>query len=533
MAGTAIGIRGSLWTGDPRRPRAEALVVKGGDIIAVGSYEEVRDGRQPGGVEWIDAGRRTVLPGITDSHLHLGALVRQGSALSLYEASSREDLLERVRRKGAELSPDRWIHGVRFDNSRWPDTAMPTLEELDGLGLPNPVLLVRVCTHVHVVNSRALHEAGLSAAGLTGAGVVRDGRGRFTGTLLEGSAGPVIRAMERDTAGAARALKETMLTLASEGITGVHTCSAPSYGLGEDLGAYRVLHERGEFPVRVRLYSDEPLPVWESSGQGDEWLCYGGRKFFLDGSLGGRTAAMTFPYEDAPSTRGVLNRSDEEFFRQAREEHAAGNQVQVHAIGDAAVDQFIRAMEALRDLPPLPSGLRHRVVHLQVCRPDQVRDLARLGVVCDVQLAFVPSDIAIAEGRIGRARLGWAYAWKSMLRAGLLLTGSSDAPVEPTNPWRGVWAAVNRVDDEGRPAGGWLPGQRLTLDEALALFTVNAAEAVGQGDKFGSLRSGSRADLVILNRDIDLTPPGELKDVKPILTMAGGKITFQAAGGGL
>ena len=242
---------------------------------------------------------------------------------------------------------------------------------------------------------------------------------------------------------------------------------------------------------------------------------------------------MTFPYEDAPSTRGALNMSDEEFLRQARDEHAAGNQLQVHAIGDAAVDQFIRAMVSLGDLPPLPSGLRHRVVHLQVCRPDQVRDLARLGAVCDVQPAFVPSDIAIAEGRIGRARLGWAYAWKSMLRAGLLLTGSSDAPVEPANPFRGVWAAVNRVDDEGRPAGGWLPGQRLTLDEALALFTVNAAEAVGQGDRFGSLRPGSRADLVILNRDIDLTPPGELKDVKPLLTMAGGKITFQAASGGL
>ncbi|HPC75632.1 MAG: amidohydrolase [Thermovirgaceae bacterium] len=533
MAGTAIGIRGSLWTGDPRRPRADALVVKGGDIVSVGSYEEVRNAPRPGGVEWIDAGRRTVLPGMTDSHLHLGALVKQGSALSLYEASSREDLLAMVRRKGAELGPGCWVHGVRFDNSRWPDTALPTLEELDDLGLPNPVLLVRVCTHVHVVNSRALQEAGLSAEGLSGAGVVRDGRGRFTGALLEGFAGPVIRAMGRDSAGAVRALKETMLALASEGITGVHTCSAPSYGLGEDLGAYRALHERGELPVRVRLYSDEPLPGWKSSGEGDEWLCYGGRKFFLDGSLGGRTAAMTFPYEDAPSTRGALNMSDEEFLRQARDEHAAGNQLQVHAIGDAAVDQFIRAMVSLGDLPPLPSGLRHRVVHLQVCRPDQVRDLARLGAVCDVQPAFVPSDIAIAEGRIGRARLGWAYAWKSMLRAGLLLTGSSDAPVEPANPFRGVWAAVNRVDDEGRPAGGWLPSQKLTLDEALALFTVNAARAVGQGGRSGSLRPGSRADLVILDRDIGRTPPGELKDVKPLLTMAGGKITFQAAGGGL
>lgn len=279
MAGTAIGIRGSLWTGDPRRPRAGALVVKGGDIVSVGSFEEVRNGPQPRGVEWIDAGRRTVLPGMTDSHLHLGALARQGSALSLYEASSRDDLLERVRRKGAELGPGCWIHGVRFDNSRWPDTALPTLEELDDLGLPNPVLLVRVCTHVHVVNSRALHEAGLSAEGLSGAGVVRDGRGRFTGALLEGFAGPVIRAMGEDVAGAVRALKETMLALASEGITGVHTCSAPSYGLGRTWGPTGSFTSAGNSPSECAFTATSPSPGGSSAARATSGYATGGGSF--------------------------------------------------------------------------------------------------------------------------------------------------------------------------------------------------------------------------------------------------------------
>jgi hypothetical protein len=216
----------------------------------------------------------------------------------------------------------------------------------------------------------------------------------------------------------------------------------------------------------------------------------------------------------------------EELIEQVRGEHLAGNQVQVHAIGDAAIDQFIRAMEALMDLAPLQGGLRHRVVHVQVCRPDQMERLARLGVICDIQPVFVPSDIHITEARVGKGRLGWAYAWKDMLKKGLLLTGSSDAPVEPTNPWRGIWAAVNRVDDERKPEGGWLPDQRLTLDEALALFTLNPAKAVGAEARFGSLRPGKAADLVILDRDIHRIPPEELKEVKPVMTIVGGEVSY-------
>ena len=523
----------SAWTADPLKPEADALIVDGEKISAVGGLDEIMSHPASANAEWIDAGGATLIPGMTDSHLHLTALSRQRAATSLFEATSKENLLEMIRAKAEKMAPDEWIYGVRFDNSRWEDTSLPTIKELDGLGIPNPVLLLRVCAHIHVVNSRALREAGLSSEDLSGAGVVRDESGCFTGALHESFAQPVVEAMKRNSMsgpGEASSLRETMIQLVSEGITSIHTCSAASYGLEENIEAYRHLHDSGQLPLRVTLYADHPVPEWSRSGEGDDWFRYGGKKFFLDGSLGGRTAAMTFPYKDEQSTKGMLNMDTPEFCSMVRMEHEMGNQVQVHAIGDAAIDQFIEAVEGVTDLPPLSGGLRHRIVHVQVCRPDQMKKLKRVGAVCDIQPVFVPSDIHITEPRVGKERLDWAYAWKEMLRMGLLLTGSSDAPVEPTNPWRGIWAAVNRVDDNGNPAGGWLPEQKLTLDEALALYTTNPPRAIGTAGRFGMIRAGMAADLVILDRNIHRTPPEKLLEVKPAMTMVGGKIRFVGEG---
>ena len=527
--GTFLIENARVWTGDPVNPQTESVIIEDGMISVVGNLKDAKAHLASKKAEWIDAQGSTVIPGMTDSHLHLTALSRQRTAMSLYKASSKRHLLEMIRERAKKLTPDEWIYGVRFDNSRWQETTLPSIDELDGLGIPNPVLLLRVCAHIHLVNSRALYEAGLSRD-IPGPGFVTDEKGNFTGTLNESSARPVVEAMKRKNqngAGEAGKLRDTMASLASEGITSIHTCSAASYGLEENFEAYRVLHARGELPIRVRIYSDEPFPGWSRSGDGDDRLCCGGMKLFLDGSVGGRTAAMNFAYADDPSTHGILNWKTEEVRSRIREAHRAGFQVQVHAIGDAAIDQFIDALEEIRDLQPLQGGLRHRIVHVQICRPDQMDRLARLGAICDIQPVFVPSDIHITALRIGKGRLGWAYAWKDMMRKGLLLTGSSDAPVEPTNPWRGIWAAVTRTDDNGEPSEGWLPGQKLSLDEALALYTTNPPRAVGTGHRFGVIRPGMAADIVILDRDIHKTPPETLKDVKPVMTMVGGKITFK------
>jgi hypothetical protein len=517
----------SVWTGDPSRPAAGAVLIENGIIAAVGSPEEVSSLPGSSKALQVDAKGASIVPGLTDSHLHLTALSRQQAALSLHKAGSREHLLELVRQKAEETPPDEWIYGVGFNNAAWPDDRLPTMEELDRLGIPNPVLLLRICAHVHVVNSKALEAAGLSKD-MSGQGVMKDGNGNMTGTLLENAAKPVVEAMKKrmykDEAEEG-ALFRTMAGLAAEGITTVHPCSSASYGLEENIRAYRTLAARGALPLRVRLYADEVIPGWNVSGDGDEWLSYGGMKFFLDGSLGGRTAAMSFPYVDEPSTCGILNMDDKTFRERLADVHKRGIQAQVHAIGDAAIDQFIRAAQSLEDLPPLPGGLRHRLVHAQICRPDQMDRLARLGIVCDVQPVFVPSDISITEPRIGKKRLGWAYAWKSMLEKGILLTASSDAPVEPTNPWRGLWAAVARTDDAGNPPGGWLPEQKLDLGEALTLYTVNPWRAVGN-NHWGSIKPGNPADLVILDRNIFKTPSEELSEVRPVMTFVGGRLSY-------
>ncbi|MEA3508546.1 MAG: amidohydrolase family protein, partial [Synergistota bacterium] len=261
-------------------------------------------------------------------------------------------------------------------------------------------------------------------------------------------------------------------------------------------------------------------------GDGDLWIRYGGYKMFLDGSLGGRTAAMTFDYADEPSNRGTLNHTQEQVNDMLLEAHSRGIQAQVHAIGDAAVDQFITAAEKAMETGPNSCGLPHRIVHLQVCRPDQMEKLKRLGAVCDIQPSFVPSDIWIAGDRVGEERMHWAYAWRSMMETGLTVTGSSDNPVEPTNPWRGVWAAMNRVDDNGNPEGGWLPGQKLTLDQALTIYCVNAHKAVATDDVLGRLAPGMLADLTVLDRNVEETAPGDLLNVKTVLTMVEGRATF-------
>ncbi len=517
----------SIWTGNPERPFAEALLIGGDTIKAAGSTEEIHS--LPGAKEALrfDAEGVSVIPGMTDAHLHLTALSRQETALSLHEARSREHLLELVRQHAALAEQNEWIYGVGFDNSRWPDGRLPTMEELDELGIPNPVLLLRVCAHIHVVNSKALQAAGLSAD-MTGPGVHRNGMGKMTGTLLEDAAKPVVEAMKKtmyEGKAEEEALRQTMARLAAEGITAVNACSAASYGLEENIEAYRSLVARGALPLRVRLYSDEDIKGWEKSGDGDEWMSYGGRKFFLDGSLGGRTAAVSFPYVDEPSTRGMLNMDDETIRQKLAETHKKGIQAQIHAIGDAATDQFIGALESLENLPPLPGGLRHRLLHAQICRPDQLDRLAALGAFCDIQPVFVPSDIHIAESRIGKERLTWAYAWKSMLEKGLLLSASSDAPVEPTNPWRGIWAAVTRTDDDLKPEGGWLPEQKLTLEEALTLYTVNPWRAVGKERLFGSLETGKSADFAVLDRNVFSTPVHELLKVRPVMTFVGGRLS--------
>ncbi|MCF7936331.1 MAG: amidohydrolase [Synergistales bacterium] len=515
---------GSIWVGKGGASQS-AMLVDGEHIVAVGEEKEIRSRSHASGAEEVDLGGGTVLPGFTDAHLHLNALSRQREALSLKGVDSLSGVLERIKRRAADLEPGAWIYGVGFDDSTWPERRLPNRRDLDALGLPNPIFLERMCAHVRIADSEALRRGGLMEAGAR-EGLCRFDDGSPSGVLLEDAGAPVAGAMERELFAPEKAresLRATCADLAARGITAAHTCSAATYGLGEDPDLYRALEREGRLPLRIVYYEDSFPQETVRSGDGTAMFRYGGRKLFLDGSFGARTAALTEPYADDPSSSGMLNHDDAYVAEAVREAARRGLQVQIHAIGDAALDQLIGAVRSCREAGLCTDTLPVRAVHLQICRPDQIGALAELGVVADIQPCFVPSDLRIARERLDERRIPWAYAWKDFLTAGLTVTASSDSPVEAADPWRNLWAAVARTDDSGEPPGGWRPDQCLSLEEALHIHTATAPRAVGAGGRLGRLKAGCAADFVVLREDLRSLTARQIRDVAPVATVVGGR----------
>ena len=499
---------GRIWTGwapsGGTAERASSLLMEGGRVAAVGSEEQVGAHPAAARAERLDLAGATVLPGMTDGHAHLTAFAKQRMALDLEDCGSLAEALDRIRAQARDLGPRAWIHGVRFRDSQWPENRLPTRQDLDSLGIPNPVYLTRVCTHVQVANSAALLGAGMASGDSP------------EGILHETAAFPVVRAYEAWQAGEG---VEGLVQGACEdylrfGVTEVHTCSAQEYGMEEDLGLFQRLRRAGRLPLRVVLYADT-LPSWGmESGFGDSWLRYGGFKFFLDGSLGGHTAWLSEPYADDPSTRGVPNHDPDLLVREVGNLHRRGIQLLIHAIGDAALDLAIRAVREASALGPNPCGLPHRLNHVMICRDDQMEALRGLDVALDVQPSFLPSDLSMARTRLGEDRLRWGYRWRDFVDLGIPVSASSDSPVEPISPFRGMWSALCRTEKDGTPSGGWAPEQRLDLEEVLRLFTVNPARAAGEAGVRGQLVPGCAADLCILEEDLFSLPPEALVDLE-------------------
>jgi predicted amidohydrolase YtcJ len=299
-------------------------------------------------------------------------------------------------------------------------------------------------------------------------------------------------------------------------------------GMDEDMELYRQLRDVGGLKARIFSHHDKWDNQTNESFPGDRWINRLGCKIFLDGSLGAGTAALSSPYSDAPSQSGMLLHNTEGLVKLLESIDAANSQVLIHAIGDAALDQLLDATEILRRRKPDDEGegapqLQILANHCMVCRPDQLSRMKRLDVGATIQPAFVVSDWAMASSRLGdRVERGWAYPWKNLIDAGVRLNGSSDSPADSINPWIGIWSAVNRIT-----AGGiWIPEQRLTIDKALALYTINPATSAGINTWMGSLAVGKEADFVILDSDTLRGVEGEQKKVHVTCTVVGGRVMY-------
>jgi predicted amidohydrolase YtcJ len=525
-----ILVGGKVITLDDRNTIAEAVAIRGDRIERVGTNREIR--RLAGkDTRVVDLGGNTVVPGFNDTHLHF-----ESGGLSLIQVrlngvTSYNEIQERVKARADSLPAGMWIQGRGWDHTIRPGGQWPTKEILDEAVSDHPVYLRRICGHVAWVNSAALAAAGIdrSTRAPEGGEIVRDSSGNPTGILKEEAVNLVAdvippRSAEERSIAVRTALREA----ARLGVTSVQEMGTHP----ETMKIYQDLHDRSE--LTVRIYASPAIdsalvylnPLGLRSTFGDSWLRLGVVKGYADGALGAATAALLAPYSDRPETRGILVQSEAETADEILRAHRAGQQVAFHAIGDRGNRVVLDAIEAAVRSDPRPDP-RHRIEHAQVLAPEDIPRFARLGVIASMQPTHCTSDSRWAEDRLGPDRAKGAYAWRSVLDSGAHLAFGTDWPIESLDPLRGLYAAVTRMDEEGRPAGGWHPEQCLTIEEALRAYTRGSAYASFEEDVKGSIEVGKLADLAVLSRPILEIPAAEILETEVVMTIVGGKIVYR------
>jgi len=532
---TMAVVNGRIWTGDADRPWAEGLAVAGSRLVAVGSNDEIR--ALAAGVDPVDAGGRLIVPGFIDTHVHFVAGGFRLASVQLRDAGTREEFVERIRAFAATVPAGTWITGGDWDHSLW-GGELPRRDWIDAVTPEHPVWIHRLDGHMALANSAALKAAGVSRAtpDVDGGEIVRGPGGEPTGLLKDNAMGLVGRVVPpapdelQD-----RALRAAMAYVAERGVTSVH-----NMGSWADLATFARAKRAGE--LTTRIYALVPLADWErlrdvvarkehggADGRGDEWLRVGGLKGFVDGSLGSHTAAFYEPFDDAPEDRGLLVNEPEDLERWITGADAAGLHVAVHAIGDRAngllLDIFERVVAAHG-----PRDRRFRIEHAQHPARSDIPRFGRLGVIPSMQPYHAIDDGRWAETYIGR-RIETTYAFRSLLDAGARLAFGSDWFVAPPTPLEGIYAAVTRRTLDGRNPDGWVPAQKISVEDALRAYTVDAAWASFEESQKGVLAPGRLADFVVLERNLFEIPAEEIRDVRVITTVVGGRVVFDRTAG--
>ena len=466
----------------------------------------------------VDAGGRTVLPGLIDAHGHVMALGFGALQLDLTGTTSIADLQQRLKAYAAANPQAKWILGRGWNQELWSDKRFPTAADLDAVVSDRPVWLGRVDGHASVGNGAALRAAGIT--GQTRApkgGRIENGLFVDAATALVEDKIPAPDAAAYD-AGLAKA-QELML---SNGLT----AAADMGSSPDDWAAMNRAGRTGRLNVRILSYAGGIPAMRANKGKPSAWLYgdrlhQGGVKLYADGALGSRGAWLKAPYHDMPGTRGLSLISDVELARQTSEAAANGFQLAIHAIGDAANAQVISAFERLNQR--YKGDRRWRIEHAQVLDVADLPRLAKARIIASMQPTHQTSDRTMAEARLGPERLGGAYAWQTLARSGVGLAFGSDFPVESPNPFPGLAAAVSRQDMSGQPAGGWRPQERVSFEQALAGFTRGAAYAGFAEGKIGSLEPGKYADFILVDRDVSQVAPVQLGRTQVLETWVAGR----------
>jgi predicted amidohydrolase YtcJ len=524
-------VYGRIWTGDSARPWVGALAVADDTIAALGDSADIAPlvGAE---TRVLANGAAMVTPGFMDGHLHFLDGGFQLASVDLRPANTKAEFIERVAAFTTERKPGEWIVGGDWDHERWPGTPLPRREWIDSVTPDNPVLLYRLDGHMALANSAALRLGKVTKAteDIPGGVIVRDPRtGEPTGVLKDEAMGPVQRAIPEPTeaqrdAALARALEHA----ASLGVTAFAHVSVPR---GE-LAAYLRAKRAGTLTARAALYF--PLQYWREVadtvarlGRGDDWVWIGGVKGYMDGSLGSTTALFYQPYEDDPKTSGVLVTPEDSMRAWVGGADSAGLQVVVHAIGERANGLLLEIFDSVAKAHG-QKDRRFRVEHAQHLRRQDIGRFAELGVIASMQPYHAIDDGRWAEKRIGPERIKTTYAFRSLIDSDAVLAFGSDWTVAPISPLLGIYAAVSRRTLDGKHPGGWVPGEKISVEEALRAYTMGNAYGVFAEGRRGKLARGYLADLVLLDRDLTKVPPEELEQATVKVTVVGGKIVYQA-----
>ncbi len=522
-----ILVGGSVWTGDEAAPEAEAIAISGNRIIAVGSNDEIRALAGPS-TEVMELDGRFAMPGFIDTHTHFLEGGFRLETVNLRDAGTPEEFASRLAERAELLPPGAWILGGDWDNEMW-GGELPDREWIDEVTPENPVFVTRLDWHMALANSKALEIAGFDpdAPDPAGGEIVRDETGRPTGIFKDEAmsflyaAVPAATEAEEDSA-----LAAAMRFAAGLGITGVH-----DMGTWDGLAAYERANDRGALTLRVRAFvplsTVDRLAAFVESrgGTGDDKLTWGGLKGFVDGSLGSSTALFFGPYLDAPESRGLTVIEMEDLADLVSHADVAGLQVAIHAIGDRAnaelLDLYAEVFRVHGE-----RDRRYRIEHAQHLRPGDIGRFAELGVIPAMQPYHAIDDGRWAERKIGPERARTTYAFRSLVESGAHPAFGSDWTVAPLDPLLGVYAAVTRRTLDGANPGGWIPDQKLTVDQALTAYTKDAARAGFMDDRVGVLRPGMLADIVVLSRSPFDVEPGEIADLVVEATIVGGETVF-------
>ena len=525
-------VNGRVWTGVPSQPSADAVAVAGDRIVAVGSSGDIR--ARAGGAETIDLAGAFIVPGFIDSHIHFLDGGFRLASVQLRDARTRDEFVARIKAFAATVPAGTWITGGDWDHTLW-GGELPGREWIDAVTPDHPVWVNRLDGHMALANSAALRAAGVPdpVADVTGGEIVR-GPGRKPTGLLKDNAMDLVGAKVPPPGVTLddRALDAAMKHVAAQGVTAVH-----HMGTWEELAVFERAWRAGRLSTRIQ--AAVPLSTWERlrdtvaakrfgpDGRGDAWLRVGALKGFVDGSLGSHTAAFHEPFSDAPNDRGLFVTRAEDLYARISGSDKAGLHVMVHAIGDRANTTLLDIFERVAK----ENGARDRrfrIEHAQHLAPADIPRFAALGVIASMQPYHAIDDGRWAGTVIGPERSRTTYAFRTLLDSGARLAFGSDWYVAPPTPLEGIYAAVTRRTLDDKHPDGWVPEQKIAVEEALRAYTAGAAYGSFQERETGAIAPGMLADLAVIDRDLRAIPAVEIRNAKVVRTIVGGKTVFRS-----